>query len=153
MREVQPLEATSSDAHTFHDMERSLQAFLVASQENVHQALLNSFDTVTALSVMLDVINKTNTYIKEKAQLHTRVNGQLLLQIAKYLTKMLSVHLDNFVHLDRCIDAWMTGLWPGHEPDDGCILVHLDRGCSRFGQGRDRDAVRQGPLYLPGQYS
>ncbi|KAI8839534.1 tRNA synthetases class I (C) catalytic domain-containing protein [Chytriomyces cf. hyalinus JEL632] len=81
---AKPEELTGN--HNFHAAEKELYALFQQKQAVVHAALCDNFDTSSAMSALRDTISAANTYMKSKPQ---SVNTDVLLKIAKYVTKMM----------------------------------------------------------------
>jgi cysteinyl-tRNA synthetase len=64
-----------------------LQQYLSTAKQNVHAALCDNIDSRTAVFALKDLIGSTNVYI-QKFKVH---NGDLLKQIACYVTKIFKV--------------------------------------------------------------
>lgn len=74
--------------NNFGAPEKTLMAFTDEVKAKVHAALCDSFDTPTALSALLDLLNKCNSYLKQQG---ARANPAVLLYSGKYVRKILSI--------------------------------------------------------------
>ncbi|BDA46365.1 Cysteine-tRNA ligase, cytoplasmic [Coccomyxa sp. Obi] len=77
--------------------EKELDGTLAATSAKVHAALLDSIDVCTAVSALLDLVSKTNIYIKAREQHYAATprgpppQVRLLCKVAEYITKILRV--------------------------------------------------------------
>jgi len=110
----------------------------------MHVALLDSFNTSTALEILADIVSKTNAYIGANSKTSSNPDAYLSLaavsEVARWVTHMVTVF--GFVP-DRQAIGWGSG---SAASADGAVpteetLEPLARVLSRF-----RDAVKQGAL-------
>jgi cysteinyl-tRNA synthetase len=73
------------------DEELELNNKLFSTQESVHECLCDNIDTRGSLDRMRELITATNTYIRRKQVAKDRPDGLVLLNVAKYLTRVLDV--------------------------------------------------------------
>ncbi|KAL6077880.1 cysteinyl-tRNA synthetase [Balamuthia mandrillaris] len=77
--------------------EKELHDKLLSTQEAVHAAFLNNFDTPKALRKLFDIVRETNIYINRKTGTsastsnNTPIRGLLVRKIAAYVAKILNV--------------------------------------------------------------
>lgn len=79
------------DAHNYRDDEKSLQQSFLEKKRQIHNALCDSIDTVTALQNMQALVKQSNIYIGQCKQNEQTPNHAVLKGIAKYLTRMLKI--------------------------------------------------------------
>ncbi|TFK25515.1 cysteinyl-tRNA synthetase [Coprinopsis marcescibilis] len=92
-------ESESSDGprqkHLFRPQEKQLRQDLEAAQKQLHASLCDSFNTGPALSAILDLIGKTNTYLKNNQKSASNPTAYFSLaavqEVARWVTKMLQV--------------------------------------------------------------
>ncbi|OMH81736.1 Cysteine-tRNA ligase, cytoplasmic, partial [Zancudomyces culisetae] len=78
--------SASSTSHDHNSAEADLIADLFNTQQAVHSALCDSFDTPSVLKLLLSLINKANIYLSS-----TSFSPSPLLSISKYLTFIFDV--------------------------------------------------------------
>lgn len=67
--------------------EAELVALLVSTQEAVHEAICDSFDTPTVLGLISELITKTNIYVKAPG----KPNAEVLRMITAYVSKIMRI--------------------------------------------------------------
>ncbi|EFI28187.1 cysteinyl-tRNA synthetase [Coprinopsis cinerea okayama7 len=81
--------------HLFRSQEKQLFTDLETAQKDLHVALCDSFNTGSALSTILDLISKTNTYLKENQKSASNPDAYFSLtavrEVARWVTKMLRI--------------------------------------------------------------
>ncbi|EJD36147.1 hypothetical protein AURDEDRAFT_140124 [Auricularia subglabra TFB-10046 SS5] len=127
----------------FRAQEAALYADLQNSQNAMHAALCDSFNTPAALEILADVVSKTNVYMRENTKTAAKPDAYLSLaavsEVARWITHMVRVF--GFVPGNDTI-GWGSGSAtssssaPAEE-----TLEPLARVLSRF-----RDTVKQGAL-------
>ena len=55
-------------------------------------ALCDNFDTPATMTAIMELINRSNSYIKEKMSSKQLPNVMVLERVAKYITRMLKVN-------------------------------------------------------------
>ncbi|CAG8627195.1 21120_t:CDS:10, partial [Racocetra persica] len=78
----------SDGTHRYSASERELMNLFREKQSAVHSALCDSFNTPTAMSEIMELINKTNIYVSAG---RNNISIFVLENIAKYVTKMLKI--------------------------------------------------------------
>lgn len=68
--------------------EKALRAAVAKAQTTVHAALLDNFDTPTAVAALLELVNRANEYI---ASAGAAVRVSSVLRAAQYITRMLRI--------------------------------------------------------------
>lgn len=71
----------------FTELDRSLNAKCVSTEQAVHSALCTNFDTPTALAALMDLVSVTNQYLLADQ----RPSATLVRKISRYVTKMLRI--------------------------------------------------------------
>lgn len=77
----------SEPDNNYHQKEADLTTLLVSTQKSVHEAICDSFDTPTVLSLLAELMSKTNIYVKMAG----RPNPEVLRLVAAYVTKIMKV--------------------------------------------------------------
>ncbi|KAF5325652.1 hypothetical protein D9611_000121 [Ephemerocybe angulata] len=81
--------------HLFRSQEKQLYQDLETAQKDVHEALSDSFNTSLALSVILDLVSKANTYIKSNQKSANNPDAYFSInsvkEVARWITKMLQI--------------------------------------------------------------
>ncbi|KAL7752133.1 cysteinyl-tRNA synthetase [Sorochytrium milnesiophthora] len=80
-----------SSTHNFQALEATLFAELQQVQTDVHAALCDNIDTATAISKLLDLVNRANVYLKQVRAESRDPNAQLLRNVARYVTRMTRI--------------------------------------------------------------
>ncbi|KAJ3073430.1 hypothetical protein HDU98_001551 [Podochytrium sp. JEL0797] len=75
-------------AHGYRSLEKELMRVFQAKQGELHAALCDNFDTVTAMTVLRDLISATNVYLKQSAG---APNTDVLVKVGRYVTRMMRV--------------------------------------------------------------
>eukprot|EP00164_Ancoracysta_twista_P005988 GFYU01008252.1.p1 GENE.GFYU01008252.1~~GFYU01008252.1.p1 ORF type:complete len:790 (-),score=142.04 GFYU01008252.1:44-2344(-) len=70
--------------------DKQMNDSVLSCQQNVHQALLNNFDTPKALEAMLDLINDVNKYISKCAATSAAPKVLIIEKAAHYVTRILA---------------------------------------------------------------
>ncbi|KAM9977912.1 hypothetical protein ACTFIR_011789 [Dictyostelium discoideum] len=71
--------------------EKDLNKHLQNANDQVHQFILDNFNTSDALKTLSDLVNKTNVYIRSCAEQKTNPRLNLISAIAEYITYIFSV--------------------------------------------------------------
>ncbi|KAH7103474.1 tRNA synthetases class I (C) catalytic domain-containing protein [Auriculariales sp. MPI-PUGE-AT-0066] len=128
----------------FREQEHALYTDLQGAQNRMHAALLDSFNTSTALEILADIVSKTNAYIGANSKTAANPDAYLSLaavsEVARWVTRMVSIF--GFVPGRETI-GWGSGApsATGDAVNTEEALEPLARVLSRF-----RDAVKQGAL-------
>lgn len=116
--------------------ERELLKVLDRTRTAVHSALCDSFDTPTALAALVDLISKTNVYLKQKSG---SSSTQTLIHIIRYVDRMYRIF--GLGSADD-IDAALSGSGASSSSQAGAIdVLGILENVSAF-----RDAVRNAAL-------
>ncbi|KNE59999.1 cysteine-tRNA ligase [Allomyces macrogynus ATCC 38327] len=78
-------------AHDFRKDEADLLAHLQASQGRVHAALCDNLHTPAAMDALLDLVSKTNVYLRNVEAAKQHANAYLVAKVAKYVTRMTKI--------------------------------------------------------------
>ena len=78
---------TVSGKHNFHDAEKEYMTKFKASQEAIHAALCDSFNTSAVMLELREIISRTHSYMSSGKELDVSI----LRVSAKYVTHMLSI--------------------------------------------------------------
>ncbi|TIA91906.1 hypothetical protein E3P81_01810 [Wallemia ichthyophaga] len=78
--------------HHYDAREKELDGKLTAAKEGVRVALCDSFNTPSALQVMGSLVSDANVYMAQQRAANTVMNVDVLENIAKYVTRMLSIY-------------------------------------------------------------
>jgi len=75
------------------ERERALRAALAKAQSTVHKALLDNFDTPTAMGALLELVRRVNDYSSGCNASDPKLSARVLLvqRCAQYVTKMLRI--------------------------------------------------------------
>jgi cysteinyl-tRNA synthetase len=120
--------------NNFMGAEKALLGIVEDTKSAVHAALCDSFDTPSALSALLDLVNKCNVYMKSKGRL---ANPNVLRFAANYLTKILSVFgISGLPHHDGYSQSAVSGM----QQSTGLTADRLQGILDSI--GRFRDSVR-----------
>ncbi|OCF72041.1 cysteine-tRNA ligase [Kwoniella mangroviensis CBS 8886] len=92
--------SSSEGKHGLGEAEEAITNDLFNAQKEFHAALCDSFNTPTAIQILLDLIAKTNIYFSTKGR---DSNLGVVVNIAEWITRML----------------WMFGLGEGAPPKNG----------------------------------
>lgn len=88
IREAAARPATEPPSNGFGADEAQLIQLLHSTQEGVHAALCDSFDTPVVLSLLSELMTRTNVYVAAHPGRH---NGEVLRSISAYVTKIMRV--------------------------------------------------------------
>ncbi|KAI9142093.1 tRNA synthetases class I (C) catalytic domain-containing protein [Paraphysoderma sedebokerense] len=80
--------AQFTGSHSFRKNEKELLDSLLQIQSKVHSALCDNINTSVAMSLLLELINKSNVYLKITREASQHPNTMILSKVAKYITKM-----------------------------------------------------------------
>ena len=75
--------------HNYDESEKNLMSVLLEKQDAVHAALCDNINTPVTMQHLLDLISKTNIYVRGKTT--QQVNIDLLDKVARYVDRMLRV--------------------------------------------------------------
>ncbi|KAJ8292789.1 Cysteine--tRNA ligase [Rhodotorula toruloides] len=84
--EAKERSVASDGHHHYEQAEKDLLAQLEQAQLAFRTALCDSFDTPTALQILLDIVSKTNIYL---ARGRRQVNFAVILAVSEWVTRML----------------------------------------------------------------
>ena len=89
LREAQGQSDANGDApsNNYAAKEADLVALLTRTQQGVHEAICDSFDTPTVLSLLAELITKANIYVQSSA----KPNAEVLRLVTAYVTKIMKV--------------------------------------------------------------
>ncbi|KAJ1978597.1 cysteinyl-tRNA synthetase [Dimargaris verticillata] len=136
VQEAQAHPAAFTGAHQCQASEQALIQELFAKQDAVHRALCDSFNTPAALQAMVDLVGKTNVYLKDTPVVARNV--VLVERIAGYLTRMFKVFglADNGPAIGYGSSMAGSGEVDGSSRED--VIMPYARVLSKF-----RDGVRE----------
>lgn len=129
--------AYSDGQHHYGQAEKTLVAQLGEAKLAFHEALCDSFDTPTAVSVLLEVVSKANTYEKEarRAGASAPVNAGVLDQVGRWVGDMLRMFGLGYGPVYEGQVGWGEDAAAGAE-----VAVNGDEG-GAAGGGMDREAL------------
>lgn len=78
--------------------EKELDGTLAATSAKVHAALLDSVDVCTAMSALLDLVSKTNIYIKAREQ-HYAATPKGVSCVSSQAPMCVCMHFKTVCHL------------------------------------------------------
>ncbi|BGP26154.1 cysteinyl-tRNA synthetase [Rhodotorula toruloides] len=139
--EAKERSVASDGHHHYEQAEQDLLAQLEQAQLAFRTALCDSFDTPTALQVLLDTVSKTNVYLSRGRR---QVNFRVILAVSEWVTRMLRMFgLGEGSPLDangEKVIGWGVAAAKGEEQsvDRESLLMPYLRALSGF-----RDQVRQ----------
>jgi len=87
VREAGQRAARDPPANGFGPAETELVTLLRSTQEAVHAALCDSFDTPAVLQALAELMTRTNVYVSQAAE----PNGEVLHMMSAYVTKVMRV--------------------------------------------------------------
>ncbi|KAI9105893.1 tRNA synthetases class I (C) catalytic domain-containing protein [Phlyctochytrium arcticum] len=82
---------TFTGAHNYREAEKDLVTKLRATEQSVHAALCDSFDTPTAFNALRELVSTTNTYYQDCLTAKRSPNGEVVAKVGKYVSRMLRV--------------------------------------------------------------
>ncbi|CAG8434834.1 2436_t:CDS:10 [Funneliformis mosseae] len=78
----------SDGTHRYRSSEREIINLLREKQTTIHEALCDSINTPSAMSELMELINRTNIYLSSG---RNNINANVLENIAKYVTRILKI--------------------------------------------------------------
>jgi cysteinyl-tRNA synthetase len=84
-------EGNSDIGHNFHESEKDLLKLLDEKMLAVHDALCDSFNTPKAMIEIKSLVTIGNQYYNEKMKKKEKCNSQVLVNVGKYITKMMRI--------------------------------------------------------------
>ncbi|KAG9294593.1 hypothetical protein G9A89_008072 [Geosiphon pyriformis] len=88
VREHKPHAFDSDGMHRYRASEKEIIKIFLEKQSAVHVALCDSFNTPTAMSEIMELINKTNTYLSGG---RGYININVVAKVAKYVSEMMRI--------------------------------------------------------------
>ncbi|KAI9294736.1 cysteinyl-tRNA synthetase [Neoconidiobolus thromboides FSU 785] len=104
--------------HDFYNEEKEMLKIFNQKQKNIHNALLDSFNTPLAIRELTELINKSNIYLKNQKENN---NIDLINKIALYIMKMLNVFGLN----ETSNDIGFSNKLQGTESSEDQIMPYL----------------------------
>lgn len=84
---ARPVDPDAAPSNSHAAAEADLFALLVATQQAVHTAICDSFDTPTVLGALSELISRTNVYVKASP----KPSVEVLKTVSAYVTKIMAV--------------------------------------------------------------
>ncbi|KAI9327242.1 tRNA synthetases class I (C) catalytic domain-containing protein [Zopfochytrium polystomum] len=138
VQEARASPAVFTGRHQFHQQEKNLLRTFEQKQGEIHAAFCDNFDTFTAMNALRDMITASNSYIQAATTARAGVSSELILKIAKYVTKTMRL-------LGVFRDDGVTEIGEGAKAGSGAAASSVEEVADPYVRllARFRDRVRE----------